>query len=146
MHHRRRAACDASNSRYTYLILFEAKKETMNTLELFRNTREFQSYPAGHTVFSAGELGNTMYVVKEGEVDIIINGTIIETVGSGGIVGELALIDTQPRSATVITKTDCQLVPIDEKRFTFLVQQTPYFSLYVMRVLADRLRKMDARA
>jgi CRP-like cAMP-binding protein len=87
-----------------------------------------------------------MYVVKEGEVDIIINGTIIETVGSGGIVGELALIDTQPRSATVITKTDCQLVPIDEKRFTFLVQQTPYFSLYVMRVLADRLRKMDARA
>ena len=118
----------------------------MNTLDLFRNAREFESYPAGQVIFSAGETGSMMYVVKDGELEIIVNGKVVETVGSGGIVGELALIDTQPRSATVVAKTDCQLVPINEKRFTFLVQQTPYFSLHVMRVLANRLRKMDAQA
>ncbi len=118
----------------------------MDTLDLFRNTREFESYPAGRVIFSAGEVGNLMYVVKDGELDIIVNEKVVETVGAGGIIGELVLIDTKPRSATVVAKTDCQLVPIDEKRFTFLVQQTPYFSLYVMRVLANRLRKMDAQA
>jgi CRP-like cAMP-binding protein len=84
-----------------------------------------------------------MYVIKEGEVDILVNDKVIETVGPGGIVGETALIDTHPRSATVVAKTDCQLVPIDEKRFTFLIQQTPYFSLQVMRVLVERVRRMD---
>jgi CRP-like cAMP-binding protein len=118
----------------------------MITLDLFRNAREFESYPAGHVLFSAGETGSTMYVVKDGEANIVVHGKVVETVGPGGIVGELALIDTQPRSATVVAKTDCQLVPIDEKRFMFLVQQTPYFSLHVMRVLADRLRRMDERA
>jgi CRP/FNR family transcriptional regulator, cyclic AMP receptor protein len=118
----------------------------VDTLDLFRNAREFESYPAGCAIFSVGEVGSLMYVVKDGELDIIVNEKVVETVSSGGIVGELALIDTQPRSATVVAKTDCQLVPIDEKRFAFLVQQTPYFSLHVMRVLANRLRKMDAQA
>lgn len=115
----------------------------MVTLDLFRNARDFVSFPAGHTLFRAGEPGHEMFVVKDGELDILVNDTVIETVGPGGVVGEMALIDTQPRSATVIAKTDCQLVQIDEKRFAFLIQQTPYFGIQVMRVLADRLRKMD---
>jgi CRP-like cAMP-binding protein len=117
----------------------------MITLDLFRNARDFESHPAGHVVFRAGDPGDTMYVIKEGEVDILINDQVVETVGPGGIIGEMALIDTRARSATVVTKTDCQLVPINEKRFAFLIQQTPYFSLQVMRVLVERLRRMDAR-
>ncbi|HEU5100134.1 MAG TPA: Crp/Fnr family transcriptional regulator [Roseiflexaceae bacterium] len=61
--------------------------------------------------------------------------------GPGGIVGEMALIDDRPRSATAVAATDCRLVPIDERRFTFLVQQTPMFALAVMRVMAERLRR-----
>ena len=85
-----------------------------------------------------------MYIVKEGEVDILVHGKTVETVGPGEILGEMALIDQNPRSATAVARTDCQLVPIDEKRFTFLVQQTPYFSIEVMRIMARRLRQMDA--
>jgi CRP-like cAMP-binding protein len=117
----------------------------MTTMDLFRNARDFESYPAGHVIFRAGDPGDKMYVVKEGEVEILINNRVVEIVGPGGIVGEMALIDTSARSATVVTKTDCQLVPIDEKRFAFLVQQTPYFSLQVMRVLVERVRRLDAR-
>jgi CRP-like cAMP-binding protein len=85
-----------------------------------------------------------MYAVSEGEVDILVHGKVVETVGPGGILGEMALIDTKPRSATAIAQTDCKLVPISEKRFTFLIQQTPHFALQVMRVMAERLRRMDA--
>ena len=55
--------------------------------------------------------------------------------------GEMALIDREPRSATAIAETDCELVVIDKRRFWFLVQETPYFAEIVMRVMADRLRR-----
>jgi CRP-like cAMP-binding protein len=55
--------------------------------------------------------------------------------------GEMALIDREPRSATAVAETDCELVVIDKRRFWFLVQETPYFAEIVMRVMADRLRR-----
>ena len=61
------------------------------------------------------------------------------------IVGELALIDDEPRTASVVAKTDCQLVAVDRRRFQYMVQETPFFGLAVMKVLADRLRKTNAK-
>jgi CRP/FNR family transcriptional regulator, cyclic AMP receptor protein len=88
-----------------------------------------------------------MYVVQEGDVDIVLADRVSDSSGPGGIIGEMALISDKPRSATAVAKTDCKLVPIDEKRFTFLVQQTPYFAIQVMRVIAARLRRyMEAMA
>jgi CRP/FNR family cyclic AMP-dependent transcriptional regulator len=115
------------------------------TLDLFRNETEAQSYPAGHTVFSKGDPGDAMYVVLEGEVELRINESVAETLGPGEPFGEMALIDRSPRMATVIAKTPCKLVSIPEKRFLFMVHQTPYFSLQIMRIMAERLRKMDTR-
>jgi CRP-like cAMP-binding protein len=74
----------------------------------------------------------------------MIDGKLVETVRPGGILGEMALIDAAPRSATAIAKTQCVLVPIDEKRFADLIQRRPEFALHVMRVLANRLRRMDS--
>jgi CRP/FNR family cyclic AMP-dependent transcriptional regulator len=82
--------------------------------------------------------------VKEGEVDIVVRDRVIDTLGPGGILGEMALIERKPRSATAIARTDCKLVPISEKRFIFLIQQAPLFALQVMRVMAERLRRMNA--
>jgi CRP/FNR family cyclic AMP-dependent transcriptional regulator len=115
------------------------------TISLFRNATDCESFSADQTIFQEGQPGEVMYAVTEGEVDIRVHDKVIDTVGPGGIVGEMALIDTKPRSATAIAKTDCKLVPISEKRFTFLVQQTPNFALQVMRVMADRLRHMNAQ-
>ena len=61
------------------------------------------------------------------------------TACSASVTSKVTLIP--PRSATAITRTDAELVPIDEKRFLFLVQQTPFFALQVMRVMAERLRQ-----
>ena len=62
--------------------------------------------------------------------------------GPAGIFGEMALIDGSPRSVTVRAKTDCVAAPINEKSFLFLVHETPFVAVAVMRTLADRLRRM----
>jgi len=113
------------------------------TIKIFENTKDFKTFQAGETIFKEGEAGDLMYVVKHGEVEISVRGMVVETVTTGGIIGEMALIDTGPRSATASAFTDCQLVPINEQRFLFLVQQTPYFSLEVMQIMGNRLRNMN---
>jgi len=114
-----------------------------STIGLFKNATSFEVFAPGQTVFQDGDPARVMYVVKEGEVDILIGGKLVETVGPGGLLGEVALIDAHPRSGTAVARTECQLVPIDERRFTFLIQQTPQFALQVMRIMAERLRRAD---
>jgi CRP-like cAMP-binding protein len=119
--------------------------QTVISIDLFRNEDQFEEYSAGQAIFSAGEEGHTMYVVQEGRVSLRVKGVVVEELGPGGMLGEMALIDASPRVATAVAETHCKLVPITEKRFTFLIQQTPMFALQVMRVLADRLRRMDEK-
>src|SRR5579872_1683352 len=107
-------------------------------LNLFRN-KETKSFGAGQHIFKAGDPGDSMYVVMEGEVEILDGGTSLETLGPGSIFGELALIDDEPRSASALAKAESLLVPIDRRRFEFMVSETPFFALAVMKVLADRL-------
>ena len=113
-------------------------------LNLFRD-KETVSFAAGQSVFPAGDSGETMYIVVEGETEILDGSAILEVAGPGSNVGELALIDDEPRSATVVAKTDCRLVPVDRRRFQYMVQETPLFGLAVMKVLADRLRRKNVR-
>lgn len=113
-------------------------------LNLFRD-KETIDFTAGQFVCKEGEPGETMYVVKEGEVEILDGSVLLETAGPGSIVGELALIDDEPRSASLVAKSDCRLVPVDRRRFQYMVTETPFFALAVMKVLADRLRRKNAR-
>ncbi|MAU00875.1 MAG: hypothetical protein CL608_27335 [Anaerolineaceae bacterium] len=55
----------------------------------------------------------------------------------------MALVDDSPRSATAVAKTDCRLVPLDEKAFLDHIHRTPFFALQVMRILTNRLRNMN---
>ena len=118
--------------------------DTSLFLNLFKN-KEAKSVTAGWYVFKAGDPGNCMYVVMEGEVEILDGATSLEVVGPGSIFGELALIDDEPRSATAMAKTDARLVEVDRRRFEFMVTETPFFALAVMKVVADRLRRTSAR-
>lgn len=113
----------------------------MARIELFRHDENARRYAAGAVIFSEGEPGERMYAVVEGDVEIRCGERLIERTGPGGVIGELALIDRAPRSATAVAATPCLLVPIDEKQFQYMVQQTPFFALQVMRVLAERLRR-----
>jgi len=115
----------------------------MTALNLFSNSEDFVSFSAGQVIFKEGDTGKVMYAIIEGDVDIIVKGKVIDTVSQGDIIGEMALIDTNPRSATAIPKTECKVVPISRRHFTFLIQHTPNFALDVMQVMANRLRRMN---
>jgi CRP/FNR family transcriptional regulator, cyclic AMP receptor protein len=101
------------------------------------------AYRRGDVIFERGDVADRMYVVAEGEVEIVIGDIVIDVVGPEGIFGEMALIGKEPRSATARARSDCRIVEIPEKRFLYLTQETPYFALEVMRVMADRLRRRD---
>lgn len=115
----------------------------MADLSMFASDLDAQNYPAAHRFFAAGDHGEIMFVVVEGEVEITLRGKVLETVISGGIFGELALIDHRERSADVTAKTAVKVSAIDQKRFLYLVRNHPFFALEVMKIMADRLRKFD---
>src|SRR5690242_2730200 len=101
----------------------------MMTVNIFKNEPDVVQYKAGDTIFTKGDPGDTMFAVKSGEVDILINDVLVETVGEGGIFGEMSLIERQPRSGRSIARTDCELVRVDENRFMHLVKYNPFFAL-----------------
>jgi CRP/FNR family cyclic AMP-dependent transcriptional regulator len=115
----------------------------MDTLRLFRNADNTVTLEESHVILREEDRGNLMYVVLEGEVEILVGGKVIETVGAGGIFGEMALIDEGPGSATARAKTTCRLAPVTSKRFMFLVEQTPFFSIHVIKLLSERMRRMS---
>ncbi|MEM7200349.1 MAG: cyclic nucleotide-binding domain-containing protein [Planctomycetota bacterium] len=118
----------------------------MNALELVGAAPETVSFPAGALIFQEGAAGRRMFVVKKGSVEIMLHGRTVDVAEPGAIIGEMAMIDAQPRSASAIAAADCELVPLDRERFLALVRETPAFALHVMGVLADRLRLMDERS
>ena len=115
----------------------------MRLTNIFADTSKARSFAAGTKIFEKGDTGEEMFVVKEGEVDIVIGDFLLETVHADGILGELSLIDQETRIASAIARSNCTLQSIDKRRFLFLVQETPIFALQVMKVMAERLRRVD---
>lgn len=99
------------------------------------------NFAPGEVIFAKGDKGDKMYVIRSGEIEIERDGKIVETLSPGGIFGEMALIDGSPRAATARAKSTCEVAPITEKSFLFLVHETPFFAIAVMRALAERLRR-----
>jgi CRP/FNR family cyclic AMP-dependent transcriptional regulator len=114
-------------------------------LGLFKNETNVETVEGGQVLFEAGAPGKCMYVLRAGRLGVVVDGATVETVEPGGVVGEMSLIDDGPRSATVLALADSEVVPVDHRRFLFLVQQTPFFAVEVMRLMADRLRVMNTR-
>ncbi|MFI5071931.1 MAG: Crp/Fnr family transcriptional regulator [Terriglobales bacterium] len=99
-----------------------------------------RSFKTGETIFKEGDPATELYVIERGQVGIQLGNRQLDVLDGHNIFGEMALIDDAPRSATAIAVTDVTLAPVSEKQFLFLISQTPFFALNVMRVLARRLR------
>ena len=108
--------------------------------------RPSAAFKQGEIIFREGDPATELYVIKSGRVDISTGNRLLATLDDNGIFGEMALIDKTPRSATVTAATDVELVPVNEKQFLFLVSQTPFFALKVMRVLAGRCASPTRRS
>ena len=104
------------------------------------NNIETKFIKAGSIIFREGDEAHELFVIKSGQVRIQLGNRTLAELSANDVFGEMALIDNEPRSATALAVTDVELVAVSEKQFLFLVGQTPYFALKVMRVLAQRLR------
>jgi CRP-like cAMP-binding protein len=113
-------------------------------LNMIRSVANTPTYEPDEKVFIEGSPGSTMYVVMDGNVEISVAGRLIEVAGPGIIIGEMALIDSCNRSATVVAKDNFVLAQVNESEFLSLMEKSPRFGLSVMKILVTRLRNMDA--
>ena len=112
----------------------------MNLLDGFKHSDDLVEFPAGAVIIMEGQEGDHMYVVMEGEVSISLKSKLLATAQPGEIVGEMAMVSSNLRSATVTANTDCVLAMIDQASFESLLQHVPEFTIHVMNVLASRLQ------
>ena len=110
-------------------------------MNLFRSVTDAQMVPAGGEICRQGEPGDSMFVIVEGTVEAIRGEKLLGTMGPGEFFGEISLLHKTPRAATARAVTDCRIATVDEKRFLFMVQQTPYFALEIMRTITGRLKE-----
>lgn len=108
--------------------------------ELFRHEPEQRTIAAGDYLFRAGDPGDTLFVLLAGHARVLVGERAVDEVAPGAILGEMALVERVPHSASVLAVSDCTFAAIDEKRFHLLIAQTPHFATEVMRIMAHRLR------
>ena len=102
-----------------------------------------QPFSTGEVIFQAGERSDVMYGIVSGEVEILVDGKVVETIYQGDVFGEGVLLHLDhQRDSTAIAKTDSLLAFLDREHFMFAVQQTPMFALEVMKSYSDRLRRL----
>lgn len=100
----------------------------------------------GEFLFREGDEADALFIVVRGSLRILSGSAVYEVVQTGGIVGEMAIVDPGvPRSASVIAGTYAELIRIEPIDFLALVGATPDFALMVMRVMSRRLRLMNRR-
>ena len=102
------------------------------------------SVAAGQIIFNKGDPGQCMYIVQSGSIEILIGDKVVETLGANEALGFMTMIDKQPRSSTARAKEPCELSLIDERKFRFMVEEVPNFAMYIMGVLARRIRGISA--
>jgi CRP-like cAMP-binding protein len=99
----------------------------------------------GQVLFREGEAGEHMYIVRSGELELRAGRRRLEVVGPGGLVGEMALIDPAPRSATAVARGTCSVAAVNADTFDELVRRVPRLALEVMRIMTRRLRRTTGR-
>ena len=115
----------------------------MNFLELFEDWEDKDVFKAGAVIFSENEPAEVMYVVLSGEVEMSLHGEVLDTETVGGIIGEMAIINSTARNSAAIAVTDVTLARLNKQQIRDMVDMSSEFSLHAMATLANRLRAVD---
>lgn len=103
--------------------------------QFFCDEEEFLTLPASNVLFRQGDQGSYMYVVKYGNLDLRVDGKLVEIAEVGNPLGEESLVEHVPRMASVIATTDCKLIVIDKKRLDTLIKGTPVVLSYLKKLI-----------
>jgi CRP-like cAMP-binding protein len=101
------------------------------------------AFPAGSTVFSAGEYGDSLFIIVSGGATVWRDGSVIGEVREEEYFGEMAVLTGETRSATITTAVDCLLLRIGQAEFHQILAEDFEAVLSVIRTLSKRLRSAD---
>jgi len=101
---------------------------------------------AGTVLIQEGKIGHEFLIVIDGEIEVTRGGRLIATHGPGTYVGEIALLDHRPRTATVVAKTPVRLEVIGQREFAGLLAEVPELSQQLLESVARRLGDLDENA
>ncbi|CAB4624428.1 unannotated protein [freshwater metagenome] len=99
---------------------------------------------SGAVLMEQGRVGQECYVIESGQAGVFVAEEHVVTLGPGSMVGEMALVDHRPRTATVITETPVRLLAFDTKAFRQLLGEMPKAEERIHALLADRLKANQA--
>jgi NADH dehydrogenase len=112
----------------------------ISQVRIFRNAQVLREHvEPGETIFREGDFGDRVYFVIEGEAEVELNGEMIDVVGPGGVIGEIALLVDTPRTATVRARTAMNLASVPRDTFHTLVAHFPGVKVAMEEILAGRI-------
>lgn len=107
-----------------------------------------KEYQHGEIVVRQGDEAYCMFVIQAGRAEVIVedggSGTLVDVMGPGEVFGEMAILDPQPRTATIRALGTLRALTIDKKTFLRRVQEDPTLALSILRSLSARVKKLDA--
>lgn len=98
-------------------------------------------FPAGHVIARQGEIGTGFFVVMDGRVRVVRDGTVLATLGPGEFFGELSVLDRQPRNAMVAAEVPTTCLALASWDFESVLLEQPRLTLAILRGVAVRLRQ-----
>jgi CRP-like cAMP-binding protein len=104
------------------------------------------SLPAGAVLCREGYTGQEAFIVIDGEASVTIDGEVVGSVGRGDVIGEMAVLENEPRVATVTAVTPLEVYVLSAREFLSLVSLVPSVARRMMATLSGRLRSVEAAA
>ncbi len=115
-------------------------------LRKIRSSLDQISVPEGKVLVEEGRIGMEFFIIVDGTAVVTRGGKKVATLGPGSHFGELALLDRRPRSASVVSETDMDLLVLSQRQFNGLLESVPSISRKMLAATANRLREADALA
>ena len=115
-------------------------------LRKIRQSLDSLHVPAGKILVEEGRIGQEYFIIVDGTANVTRNGKKVATLGPGSHFGELALLDRRPRSASVVSVTDLDVLVMSQRQFNGLLETVPTIARKMLSALASRLRDADAKA
>lgn len=112
-------------------------------LQPIAEVAEEHLFAEGDLIAAEGEPGETTYVIVAGDVDVIADGRTLAVRGSGDVIGEMSVISSRPRVASLRAKSDVRVLEIRKPAFEAILRERPDTALALMRVLCERLAPYD---
>ena len=104
-------------------------------------------YQDGEVIIYQGEVGNCMYIVQEGQVEVFVEKEgqeiRLELLGEGEIIGEMAIFENEVRSATVRASGQARLLTVDKRNFLRRVHEDPSLAYRIVQSMSHRIREMN---